>query len=441
MTAIACRSMDVTQNTIPSLFNGAPGAATVPIRAGAIATCYHWTSIGGVVAADAVSYTKAYVRVYFGKLALDHMVRHNLTLAPNAQIPLTARTHANHAGARTIPLADVLLRKKAMCLGAIRAGIISMWNADPANLIPAELSLVNVLRLNNGNIETLVVATNAAMTYAESCAFGMVDFTQDESDVMYALFQMSMAVLPLAGLSILSTGHHYLSSNGAATEAVMKQVMTTSSEAVKAWFAADTAVLKDMIWHKSAHPVTSAHLVAQALSANVATRLKEAQMGSASVRLPYIEPEMKAAKAMVALVANVQQPILQVDAVLEIPSVVAAIAMVNRFQVRAVALAVAPIAAYPNVFDRIGAINHILTPAVAGAAVAVGYALGVCGAMLESLPVRDRHSTLMNAKSLERVKHEQLPAVTAGAAFYDNLMKRDRRNAEQGEINGPNMSI
>lgn len=424
---------------IPSLYNGAAGAATIPIRASAIPASYHWVTIGGVVAGDCVSYTKAFVRVYYATLAFEHITRYNA--AGVNPIRVTPGNNATNVAARALIEAVPLIRKRALCVGAVRAGMMAMWNTGPQNLIANETYNTPILVLANGNIQTIVAHANNAMPLLQSLAYSMPDFTRDEEDVMHALFQMSMGVVPLAGLSILSTGHHYLSSNSAPTDAVMKQVLSVSSDPVKAWFAADSVEVKDAIWHKAAHPVTSNHLIGQALSREVAKRLTDSQMGSASVRLPFSEPEMKAARAMVAIVQNVQLPVTQVNGVLAVPALVAAIASVERFVVRQADVAPGTVADAPGILNRADAVTMLLIPAMTMSATAVGYALGVCTAMLDTLPARDRNSTLMNARSLTRLRQEQMPSVTAGAAFYDNLMKRDRTNAGNGLVVGPNMTI
>jgi len=439
MTAIACTMRNIRDGTVPVLYNGAAGQATMPVREGAIDASMHWQAIDGVAAAEAVSHTKAYVRCYYGILGATEVIRHNTTAA-NA-LPVGPATHANLAQSLNYVLAMPIIRKKAMCLGAVRAGILQMWGVGQNTLIAGETGNTRVLRILNANTQTYHTIASPNLTLAESIAYGMNEFTTDDEDILYALFMLSMAAVPLAGLSILSTGHHYLSDLPAATDAVMRQVLAASSDAVKAWFAADSVVIKDMVWHKSAHPVTSVYLVTQALSTHVATKLRDAGLGSAMVRLPFVEPEVKAARAMVSIVATVQQPILQVGGVLSVQRIVTALEHVEAFEIRAAPAIDTVIDEFPQVRTRNEAIAQILRPATESAVVGVAYALGICGAMLESLPARDRNSTLMSAKSLTRIRREQLPAVTAGAAFYENLMRRDREAAASGRVEGPNMAF
>lgn len=439
MTAIACRNIEITAASIPSLENGAGVVATIPIREAAIAVPFHWLQIPGVARLNAVEYTRAYVRAYYGVLGAAAVRERNANAGQAVVVATGPAAHANLTAAGNLVATMPMVRKQAMCLGAVRAGMMRMWNVDPNHLIVTETSAAQVLHLNNGNMETIHAHTQQTFTLSESLAYSMRNMSAEENDVLYALFKLSMAVVPLAGLSLIGTGHHYLSDVPQATNAVMKQVMSVSSVGVKAWFTADAVDIMDMIWHKSAHPVTSAHLIAQALSNEVPISLRDAGLGSAMVRLPYIEPEMKAAKAMVAVVATVQHAVSQVNGRLSITCVVNAIADVNQFAVRGVAANAPVVAHHPNIRTRNAAIAEILRPAVDRATMAVAYAMGVCGAMLDTLPARDKHSTLMNARSLARIRAENLPTVTAGSNFYENLMRRDRNAAANGEVSGPNM--
>lgn len=441
MAVIACRMTDIQADTVPELFNGAVGAATIPIRA--IPNQYHWINIANMPRADAAFHMKAYVRAYYGAFGEAEVARRNAAAGAGASLATDPGADNTFIPSRAHVTAIPMLRKRAICIGAARAGMLKMWNVGALNLIGTETSAAEILTYNAGNITTIHALANANLTLAESIAANMVEFDRDEEDIMYAIFQLSMAAVPLAGLSILNTGHHYLTGNTTATDRVMKQVMTTSSDAVKTWFAADALEVKDMIWHKSAHPLDSAYIILQALSPTVAERLRSASLGSAAVRLPYVEPEVKAAQAMIAVVNMVQQTVTDARGVLAIPSVATAVTIVKTFQIRAPDVAAGTVAGHPTVVNRTMAINDILTPAVNAAAVAVAYALGICSAMLENAARRDRQSTLMTAKakSLARIRTEHMSTVALGAAFYENMMRKERTDAGKGKITGPNLTF
>lgn len=439
MTAIDCEMTDIQVNTIPELHNGAANAASIPIRAGAIPEQYKWVSIRGMTRQLAASHIKAYVRTYYGIFGAAEVAAANqVREGTHADTP---RAHDAFVRTRNFVDAIPLLRKKAMCIGAARAGMLAMWDIRGAHLIEPEAVDTQVLTYADEVVTTIHDRGDARFTLVESLALGMTEFTVEESDILYAIFQLSMAVVPLAGLSILNTGHHYLSVNKTATAAVMKQVLLTSTEATKTWFAADTAVIEDMIWHKSAHPVEAAHLIAQALSQKVADRLRAASMGSAAVRLPYVEPEMKAAQAMIAAVNMVQQTVADTNGVLEVPTLVAAVDAVKTFTVGADDVAPRPDMFPETVVNRRTAINHILLPAVKRATMPVAYALGICSAMMDNASARDRKSTLTTARSLARIRSENLATVAAGAALFENQMRKERNEAAKGKVTGPNWSV
>jgi len=95
-----------------------------------------------------------------------------------------------------------------------------------------------MLVVNDNEVNTIHTLLSNDMTVMESLAYGMADTTADENDVIFSLIKMAMAVVPLAGLSLLTTGCHYLASDMKATDAVFKQVMWTSSEQVGMLFLA-----------------------------------------------------------------------------------------------------------------------------------------------------------------------------------------------------------
>lgn len=429
---------DLQANTVPELYNGAGGVATIPIRAGAIPAEYKWVDITNMTRDVATANIKAFVRAYYGVLGVKEITERNV--AAPATFDVTAREYAGFAPSVTHVAAVPMIRKMAMCIGAARAGLVSMWNVDGPKLINAEVSTAAVFTYAGGRITTMHAIADADFTLVEALAYGMVEFTAAEDDILYAIFQLAMAVVPLAGLSILSTGHHYLTSNKVATDAVMRQVMATSTEATKAWFAVDTAIIKDLIWHKAAHPVLVNHLTAQALSTVVAERLKSASMGSAAVRLPYVEPEMKAAQAMITAINAVQQVIQDTNGTLEVPTLIGAMATVKLFDIGAVDVMVAPNVNHPLVLNRRAAVNDVLVPAMRVANIAVAYALGIYTAMSENATARDRRSTLLTAKSLERIKADNMTTAAAGASLYENLMRKERADAAQGIVQGPNFS-
>ncbi|RNA40577.1 hypothetical protein BpHYR1_004154 [Brachionus plicatilis] len=50
-------------------------------------------------------------------------------------------------------------------------------------------------------------------------------------------------------------------------------------------------------------------------------------------------------------------------------------------------------------------------------------------------------SSLMEAKSLKRVKNDQIPSVASGRSFYQNFMRVQRNMAQNGEVAAPYIVI
>jgi len=440
MAQILCLNNEINLNSIPNLQNGEVGAITIPVRAAAIHAQYHWVPVHGVVGAAAVQCIRAYIRTYYGVIGHAAVIAENLGRAAPQRLNVANGNAAAQAGsvAYVATLADV--RKRAICIGAVRAGLVAMWGVTQDVIAPAEYVADHVLAFANGAVTTVNLANNAAQTLREALALGMTPLTPEEDDIVFALLKVSMGVLPLVGSSLLATGHHYLSSDTVATDAVFKQVLMSSKDHVKAWFTADALVVKDMVWHKAAHPVGYAHAIAQALSNEVPERLRSAQMGSAAVRLPFVESEVKAARAMVAIVAAVQLPVANGAGVLEVPNLIEAIRRVSLYAIAADPVPISLIPLMPNILTRALAVKDVLRPAMENAAVTVGYAIGVYKSMMANIGRGNRMATLMNAHSLQRIERNQMPMVAAGSSFYDNLMRRERNQALAGEIVGPNLT-
>ena len=107
----------------------------------------------------------------------------------------------------------------------------------------------------------------------------MPALTDEEWAIAYAVFVLAKTAPVLAGCQLLENGHHYLSSNTSATQAVEQPTL-----------------VKDLVWHKAPHPVRAGVLAAFAVDKNVKARMVAAGMGSAGVRLPYVESVVKATK-------------------------------------------------------------------------------------------------------------------------------------------------
>lgn len=60
-------------------------------------------------------------------------------------------------------------------------------------------------------------------------------------------------------------------------------------------------VFRDMVWHKSVHPVSSFLLMELARDPNVPGKLSSFGVGSASIRLPYPEGELKRMRTYIAI--------------------------------------------------------------------------------------------------------------------------------------------
>jgi len=433
--------MGLVEASIPTITNGTLIAATVPIRASAIPARFHWVSIPGLPTADYLANTVSVIRATYAVIGRHAVDAENVIRGGVNALPVGDRAY-NAADASVAYVAGIAdIRTEAIILGAIRAACHRIWDVTNAGvpLIATETVASTAVTWNAGAMQTVHDPVNNDFTVNEALAWAFVDLTELEHEVCFYLTKFAMAAVPLAGLTLYMTGHHFLDSAKVAHLAVMKQLKAEMRPELKAWFDNRTELVNDMIFHKSIHPIDATFLRAQATSQSVPTSLKQANLGSAAVRLPYIESEIKAADAMIAMIAAVQGPVAEADGLLGAPALVTALALVRQFVTGAPA--VAPVAGYPGVVDRATAIGLHLIPTMQRCETVVAYAIGVYEEMLEMANAGRARSSLMEARSLNRIKLAHIPSVASGRAFYQNLMRVQREMAGKGAVAGPNHVI
>lgn len=189
----------------------------------------------------------------------------------------------------------------------------------------------------------------------------------------------------------------------------------------------------DLVWHKSVHPVSTIVLRAMAIAPEVPERLKAARLGSISVRLPYAEPEVLAARAMVRVVEACQAIVLASASEVAVPNLVRALEATEGFVIGAADVA-PPMAAFPTVVSRATAIRDMLVPAMARAEAVVAFSIGLYSAMLEDAPGGGRGNTLMEARSLTRLRAGNVASVAMGAQYYAQYRLVVKNMASQGTM-------
>lgn len=109
------------------------------------------------------------------------------------------------------------------------------------------------------------------------------DITPEEDEACVTIAMVGMVVLPMNGMSLVSTGHHYLSSMYRKFAGVEKQhglsaalnTLGVSLDDARGW-----------IWHDALHPIEIPIKRAVAMDASIRMRLNVVGQSAAAIRLP-----------------------------------------------------------------------------------------------------------------------------------------------------------
>lgn len=454
--------MDATRMAIPNLVvpvgldlrNGRRDAIAPATRSAAIRPEYFWHAVDVPTGPDAMRVTMGVIAEAFGRLA---SVALHAPVAPTSHIQdvtavgfaRTAPGTAHAAGtvadwAPTVATANsnAELRTRAICLGAARAGLHAVWRITAADISANERDTVpNIGWLDAAGDAAAVGTTPAAYGFPNgvsnalgnipmgaAIAVGMTPLTDTEQDMAHVAFSLSMAAIPLAGCELMETGHHYLTSNLAPTRAVEKQVLSTASEAVRALWTGHTDAARDMIWHKSIHPIVRNVLVTAATSRSVKERLIRAGLGSAAVRLPYTESTLRGARAMVAIYRAIRSTLDEAGYNVRMDKLLNAVDYMDTYS------AANPIPTETGLtpMTRFDALEDYLKPVMESAAVYVAWCAGMYMGICDDAMVTHSSNTLLRSRAVNRAVQENAGSVASGRAAYDNYRKFARERVKEG---------
>jgi hypothetical protein len=263
-------------------------------------------------------------------------------------------------------------------------------------------------------------------------ATGMRALTDEEWNFAYGVFRMASTAPALAGLSLLETDHHYLSSNIVATKAVESQVMSDMSNEARAIWNSDIPGIRDMVWHKAAHPVTATVLIDFALSVHTPERLTALGIASAAVRFPYVESSMKAAKAMLALESAIQPSLQLAGYQVSLRRLTDAMAAVTNLSAVRSAAVSATFEGTVYAGTRRQVVKALLEPVVSGAEPFVAWCAGYYKAVIEGASITN--DSLMRSYSIRRLVKAHVVSYASGMEGYENLRKFTRLSIDKGGL-------
>jgi len=262
--------------TIPDLRNGSLVNIQQAAPKASMSALYHWPVVTGLPWTRAVD-------------AVEHIIR-----ACYAQ-------HIHAMGANITDAQSADARKKAIVLGAIRAGAAAAYKIAAQDLTRSELSPSGML-YQGGRIGQS--ANGGTATGRWTAAQTMAQMDRAEEGVVAMCVYMGMAVPVLQGVSLVMTGHHYIPTTYGLFKGIKKQALGSVTPDVRAWTEALGETFDDMAFHKACHPIAPALKRSLSKSVDVALRLKASGHGSAAIRLPAVPSEASGGKAAIALLRS-----------------------------------------------------------------------------------------------------------------------------------------
>jgi hypothetical protein len=339
--------------------------------------------------------------------------------------------------------ADANLRLEAIALGATRTGVKAYWRVDQANIAATETSTNQVIEvtLDNGGIPDTVRpptgVTNAIgnIPLETALALGMSELSDMEQEFAFMCFTFGAAAYVLAGCELIESGHHYLSSNIKATRAVERQMLGMVSDTTKAAWNSHIVTLRDIIWHKSIHPLSSIDMVTMATDPDVKGRLDTAGLGSAAVRLPHIGGALRGAKAMYAVYRAVTAVCAEAGYVVEVPKLANAINYMTMFDETnpdATETGFTPI-------DEYDAIANYLRPVMDDAEPFISWCAGMLKSIDEDTERTAGRNTLLRANSVIRAMENHIASVSLGRNAHQNYKRFVRTLIDKSELPAVNL--
>jgi len=440
-TDIAVFPFAVT-NATPNLRNGAVTAMLPAARASAISPEYHSVAVALANGVSAEQSVEAYIRTCYGVFGATAVA----AAAAVAPAPAPAAGQAAAYDANTF-ITSGDRRVDAIVLGAARASIIGSWHITDNDYIASERSTVHLFTVNSATVGTVttisIVANTAAAVNPDQTAIGvgMAKLSADEWEFAYFIYTMARAAPVLAGCELLESGHHYLSTKTKATEAVERQflnLLTPNSVAMQMW-TANTARIRDLLWHKAAHPVLTTVLSSFAIDPVVKTRLIAVGMGSAVVRLPFSESLVRSAQAIVALHDQVKGSISAAGHSVQIPTLRAAMAVIKASNGTTVgAYTIPPHAA---VTDRNAFVVQVLAPIIHDTEPVAAWCIGWYRCTLEASDIVTRQDSLLNSYTAKRVAKTYAIMNSEGDTYCKLWAKAQKKQVEQGSLATITLSV
>lgn len=202
-------------------------------------------------------------------------------------------------GASVTDAEKTTARRRAIVLGAVRAGATAAYSLRRADFNITEVTLSGYTYADR-HISTGTGNATATSNYA--LANSMAALEPVEIEVISALVYLGMAVPALQGVSLVASGHHYLPTTKNIFVGQKKQALGLLKDAGRAWVESMGDEFDDMAFHKSCHPISPPFKRQLSKQEALAPRLIASGHGAAAIRIPAIPSDAQIGKTGIALI-------------------------------------------------------------------------------------------------------------------------------------------
>jgi len=392
------RALEITID-IPNLRNGDAALITQAAPKASIPAAYKWCVVKGLAHDKAVAAVEVMIRAQYAQL---------LSSGP------AATGDPERADAK----------RKAIVLGAIRAGASAAYRLEPEDINKAETAGSGAAITGEG-ANMRLSAGNGSATAAPKFAVmqSMEGLSATEVKVVGMLIFLGMAVPALQGVSLVLTGHHYLPTTKNTFAGMRKQALQVGGAEVAAWVEQMGDAFDDMAFHKACHPISPPRKRTWAKDSELAPRLAASGHGAAAIRLPALPSDAQGGKAALAVIKKASPVIL---------------GMGHHVTWTACAELVLAVERAPEGRAEIDAVNAVKAWLDANAA-QVAFCAGIVQTLAEA--GSGAQETTLRAYSMRKILSEQLAAAVRGNTYCRAYNTRMRTSAESGQFDDPNLIL
>jgi hypothetical protein len=361
-----------TLTTVSDLRAAAVGGVQSMACKAILPAVYHWPTITGLTAVNAMANVDVLVRA--------------------TELLLGAEANA---------------RSKALILGVTRAVAVAMWNITENEIKQVERTVPMATFVNN-----------AATWVADRAEAGNATAALTNAEKLLVPFLMHMAapMVALQGLSLVETDHNFVASTLAYFNKHKDHVLKTASGEMRAFVTGLGVDFTDMLFDKACHSISDTVKMGIARDAAVGPRLRAANCPTAAIRFPAVPGEVKAARAALAVLTR---------ATCTVAAMGGTVSVVNlNNMMNALSAAATP--------EDILAASTALANTMEALKPSVAYCAGIVRQELEVAGIAN--STLMLSHYIRRLIDEYTSHVGEGAAIAKALRAKTREGLEKGTI-------